>query len=108
MEEFEFTLVFRLLFLVFAPLIIGLAASTALRATIYSAFAFYIVPAITLSWEFLPVLFTPDAARPEQAVVMNALRVLLGSAAAGAVLGLVFYGIKRLFQRTWRRMRPAT
>ena len=94
-DDPSFTFILRASYLVLAPVLAGLAASTALRAILYAGCTLYLMPAITLSWDLIQLLMAGEGP-PSTSVIINWIRTMLGSAVAGGVLGLLTYGVKRL------------
>jgi Na+(H+)/acetate symporter ActP len=94
-DDPSFTFILRASYLVLAPVLAGLAASTALRAALYAGCALYLMPAASFSWDLIQLLLAGEGP-PSESVVINWVRTMLGSAVAGGVLGLLTYGVKRL------------
>ena len=94
-DDPSLTFILRASYLVLAPVLAGLAASTALRAMLYAGCALYLMPATTVSWDLLQLLMAGEGP-PSASVIVNWMRTMLGSAVAGGVLGLLTYGVKRL------------
>jgi len=94
-DDPSFTFILRASYLVLAPVLAGLAASTALRAVLYAGCALYLMPAASFSWDLIQLLLAGEGP-PSASVIINWLRTMLGSAVAGSVLGLLAYGVKRL------------
>jgi hypothetical protein len=107
MDDPALTFVFNVLFLLLVPLVIGLASSTLLRATLWSASAIYLLPAFRFSLEMI-YRISSDAGPPEWPIIANWLRVMAGSAAIGACMGLAFYCLKRMLQWLWRAVRSSS
>jgi hypothetical protein len=91
----SFTFILRVSYLVLAPVLAGLAASTALRAVLYAGCALYLMPAASFSLDLIQLLLAGEGP-PSASVIINWVRTMLGSAVAGGVLGLLTYGVKRL------------
>jgi|SoiMethySBSTD1v2_1073268.scaffolds.fasta_scaffold49121_2 hypothetical protein len=104
MDDPALILAMRVLTLVGAPIILGLAASTWLRAALYSALALYLLPVATFGWE-LYALYAAGAPLPGREAALKQVHLLIGSAVAGATLGLLVYAAKRLCQAAWRAVR---
>ena len=100
MDDPALILAMRVLTLVGAPIILGLAASTWLRAALYSALALYLLPVATFGWE-LYALYAAGAPLPGQEAALKQVHLLVGSAVAGAVAGgtFLFSLLKVLFGR---------
>jgi Na+(H+)/acetate symporter ActP len=94
-DDPSFTFILRATYLVLAPVLAGLAASTALRAALYAGCALYLMPAASFSWDLIQLLLAGEGP-PSASVIINWVRTMLGSAVAGSVLGLLAYGVKRL------------
>jgi Na+(H+)/acetate symporter ActP len=94
-DDPSLTFILRASYLVLAPVLAGLAASTALRAVLYAGCALYLMPAASFSWDLIQQLLAGEGP-PSASVIINWVRTMLGSAVAGGVLGLLAYGVKRL------------
>lgn len=94
-DDPSLTFILRASYLVLAPVLAGLAASTALRAMAYAGCALYLLPATSFSWDLIELLMAGEGP-PSASVIISWIRTMFGSAVAGGVLGLLIYGVKRL------------
>jgi hypothetical protein len=95
--------IFPFLFLIFVPLLLGLASSTAIRAALWTALAFLLQIMIAFHEE---IFLQRTAGAPlTYDRFLHVTRLLIGSPIIGGVLALLVYAAKRFVRTLWRLLR---